>query len=416
MSIPYLTSLDLNKNEILNVVIQKLATAPTSPVEGQIYHNTTTHKTEVWNGTAWISALEILQLTANTPTAEAVGSTGSVGSGTAAAKDDHRHAMPGLATSGVDGFMPGTDKTKLDNAVSTATASRLMIRDASGRAQVVDPSAAADIATKSYVDSVAQGLDVKLSVRAVGTTNQASLSGPLTIDGVSLIAGDRVLLTGQTTVAQNGIHVVAAGAWTRPTDYDAAGDITEGAFTFVEEGTSNEGSGWVLSELAGSYGSYTTQTFTQFSGAGQVTAGLGLTKSGNDLSVNVDASTIEINVDTLRVKALGITDAHVAAANKDGAAGTPSMRTLGAGASQAAAGNHTHAAYMQRYAANLTGGAATETVTHNLNTRDVQVQFYLVASPYTEVVFEVERTSTTAILVKSSAAIAAGTYRVVVMG
>jgi hypothetical protein len=80
-------------------------------------------------------------------------------------------------------------------------------------------------------------------------------------------------------------------------------------------------------------------TWTQFSSAGDIVGGNALTKTGNTLDVNVDGSTLEINADALRVKALGITDAHVAAANKDGAVGTPSMRTLGTGSQQAAAGN-----------------------------------------------------------------------------
>ena len=83
----------------------------------------------------------------------------------------------------------------------------------------------------------------------------------------------------------------------------------------------------------------TALAWTQFNSAGDIVGGNGLTKTGNTLDVNVDGSTLEINADALRVKALGITDSHVAAANKDGASGTPSMRTLGTGSAQACAGN-----------------------------------------------------------------------------
>ena len=83
----------------------------------------------------------------------------------------------------------------------------------------------------------------------------------------------------------------------------------------------------------------TTATWTQFASASDIVGGNGLTKTGNTLDVNVDGSTLEINADSLRVKALGITDSHVAAANKDGTVGTPSFRTLGVGSQQAAAGN-----------------------------------------------------------------------------
>ncbi|MBI5305528.1 MAG: hypothetical protein HY868_25590 [Chloroflexi bacterium] len=417
MSIPFLSNIDLGKNELQNAVVQKLAVAPSSPVQGQVYYNTADNKTYQYNGSAWVSLSEQgVALTSSTPTAETVGATGNVGAGTLAARDDHRHAMPGLATAGVDGFMPGTDKTKLDNATAAATANMLMLRDASGRAQVATPSADADIANKSYVDSVAQGLDAKLSVLAVATSNVASLSGTTTIDGVALVASNRVLLTAQTTVSQNGIWVVQSGAWTRPTDFDSTADVHEGAFVFVEEGTSYEASGWVLSELAGTFPSNTTMTWAQFSGAGQIVAGNGLTKTGNTLDVSVDNSTIEINADALRVKALGITDSHVATANKDGAAGTASMRTLGTGAQQAAAGNHAHSGAAFKYAAALVGGATSEVVTHNLGSRDVIAKVYLVNSPYTEVECEIEHTSTTQITVKMASAIAAGTYRVVVVG
>src|SRR5688500_7116538 len=90
------------------------------------------------------------------------------------------------------------------------------------------PSAGTDAATKTYVDSIDQGLDPKGSAKALATTN-ITLSGTQTIDGVALSAADRVLLTAQTDPAENGLWVVAGGAWTRPTDYDSAGDISEGA-------------------------------------------------------------------------------------------------------------------------------------------------------------------------------------------
>lgn len=94
---------------------------------------------------------------------------------------------------------------------------------------VADPTVATDAATKSYVDSVAQGLDIKASVK-VATTANITLSGTQTIDGIVLVASDRVLVKDQTTGTQNGIYVVAAGAWTRATDM-ASGSDASGAFT-----------------------------------------------------------------------------------------------------------------------------------------------------------------------------------------
>ena len=143
-----------------------------------------------------------------------------------------------------------------------------------------------DAATKQYVDGVAQGLDVKQSVQAIAKSN-ITLSSPQTIDGVALVAGDRVLVIGQTTGSENGIYVVAASAWSRSNDM-AAGSDASGAFTFVEQGTVNSDSGWVCTNDKGAAVVGTAAlTFSQFSGAGSIVAGAGLSKTGNQIDVNV---------------------------------------------------------------------------------------------------------------------------------
>ena len=162
-----------------------------------------------------------------------------------------------------------------------------------------DPVSNLGAATKQYVDSVAQGLDVKQSVKAATTAN-ITLSGAQTIDGVSVVAGDRVLVKDQTAASGNGIYIVAAGAWTRATDMDAWTEVP-GAFTFVEQGTVNADSGWVCtSDQGGTLGS-TAITFAQFSGAGQITAGTGLSKSGNTLNVGGTDNRIVVNADTVDI-------------------------------------------------------------------------------------------------------------------
>ncbi len=200
-----------------------------------------------------------------------------------------------------------------------------------------DPTGAQHAATKAYVDAVAQGLAPKDSARAASTAD-ITLSGAQSIDGVAVVAGDRVVVKDQTATAENGIYVAAAGAWSRAADANSESDLL-GASVFVQEGASNADTLWVLTTDAPIVVGTTALTWTQFASAGDIEAGAGLTKAGNTLDVNVDGSTLEINADVLRVKALGITDAQVAAANKDGAAGTPSFRTLGTGSQQAAAGN-----------------------------------------------------------------------------
>jgi len=150
----------------------------------------------------------------------------------------------------------------------------------------VAPTAAAHLANKSYVDSVASGLDLKESC-LVKTTANITLSGTQTIDGVSVAAGKRVLVLAQSTASANGIYVSAAGAWSRASDM-AAGTDASGAFTFIEQGSTGADSGYVCTSDSGAAVVGTNNlAFTQFSGAGQITAGNGLSKTGDTLDVNV---------------------------------------------------------------------------------------------------------------------------------
>lgn len=154
---------------------------------------------------------------------------------------------------------------------------------------VAEPTLAQDAATKNYVDSVAQGLDVKSSV-LVATTANITLSGTQTIDGIALVAGNRVLVKNQSTASANGIYLVAAGSWTRTTDADTWNELVS-AFVFVERGTTLADTGWVCTvDPGGTLGS-TAVTFSQFSGAGTYTAGTGLTLTGTQFSITNTAVT-----------------------------------------------------------------------------------------------------------------------------
>jgi hypothetical protein len=191
------------------------------------------------------------------------------------------------------------------------------------------------LATKEYVDATSQGLDVKNSVRLATTlelTNEdtspptydngtAGLGATLTfvdtittIDGVSgLQNGDRILIKNQSNQATNGIYVrTSATVYTRAVDADTAGDITGGTFVFVEQGTANADNGYVFTHEGTPTVGTTALTVGQFSGAGQITAGAALSKTGNQLDVEVDDNTIEIVADALQLKNLGITDAKIA--------------------------------------------------------------------------------------------------------
>lgn len=162
------------------------------------------------------------------------------------------------------------------------------------------PTDANDAARKADVDAARSGLDVKDSVRAATTAN-ITLSGEQTIDGVAVVAGNRVLVKNQDTASQNGIYVAAAGAWSRATDFDADAEVTPGAFVFVEEGTVAADSGWVLTTDGAITVGTTGLTFAQFSGAGSILAGDGLTKSGSTINAVGTADRIAVSADAIDI-------------------------------------------------------------------------------------------------------------------
>jgi hypothetical protein len=164
---------------------------------------------------------------------------------------------------------------------------------------LADPTGAQDAATKQYVDSVAQGLDPKDSC-LVATTANITLSGTQTIDGVAVVAGDRVLVKNQTLPQANGIYVVAAGSWTRATDLNLWVKVPN-AFTFVETGTTQSDTGWVSTSNAGGTLDTTAITFVQFSGAGTYLAGDGLTLTGSTFDVIGTADRISVAANSVDI-------------------------------------------------------------------------------------------------------------------
>ena len=222
------------------------------------------------------------------------------------------------------------------NAGFAVAAGQTIDFNANRLTEVADPTQAQDAATKAYVDAVKSGLNVKDSVKVasaaalaastysngssgVGATLTANANGALTIDGVSMSTNDRVLIKDQTDTSHNGVYTVtnAGGAsatfvLTRATDADTGAELTGGTFVFAEEGTANADNGFVFTHSGSPTMGSTNLTVSQFSGAGQITAGSALTKSGNTLNVGVDDSSIEVSSDALRVKASGITNAMLA--------------------------------------------------------------------------------------------------------
>jgi hypothetical protein len=211
----------------------------------------------------------------------------------------------GLVASNINNFDSQVRTSRLDQmAVPTASVS-LNSQKITNLATPTDDN---DAVTKAYVDAARSGLDVKQSVRAATTAN-ITLSGTQTIDGVSVIAGDRVLVKDQSTGSQNGIYVVAAGSWSRATDAGTSTEVTAGMFTFVTEGTLNADSGWVLTTNDTITLGTTALAFAQFSGAGQITAGDGLTKSGNTINVGTaNTARIVVNADNIDLATVSRSD------------------------------------------------------------------------------------------------------------
>lgn len=253
------------------------------------------------------------------------------------------------------------------------------------------PTADADAATKAYVDSVASGLDIYDSVKAATTASFTMVStastttlvlangeggfnsaaDTFTIDNVSLSQDERVLIKDGVNSSESGVHnkwngIYTVGALdgltltlTRATDMDVDSEINSGAFFFVEQGDTNADGGFVLTTDGAVTIGTTAIEFSQFSGAGQTTAGDGLSKAGNTLSVNVDDSTVEISGDSLRVKSQGITNTHIndtAAISVDKLSSKRTQLTQGSGLTSSGS------------TLNLDLGEAAQTISVSLNT------------------------------------------------
>ena len=172
------------------------------------------------------------------------------------------------------------------------------------------PTSDADATTKAYVDGLINGLDIKESVKLATTANIAGTynngTGTITgsgngalgnIDGVATTTNDRILVKDQTDAKHNGIYVLTtvgdgsnAFVLTRAGDADASAEISGGAFFFVEQGTTNADNGFVTTHNGNPTLGTDNIVFQQFSGAGQITAGNGLDKSGNTISVDLKAN------------------------------------------------------------------------------------------------------------------------------
>ena len=423
-----LTSINLTQNEIQNARVQNLATAPATPVEGQIYYDTATDAMFFWNGASWRSM--------DAAAAGVAASTWNANTIVKADTNDNPVALTvaeqtlvGRITSGVITDLSISQvKTLLsltDNEVKALVGAMVTGNTETGVAVtyqagdhtldfVVEPintlptptgdlamatfkitglgtpTAATDAATKGYVDSAINGLSWKDQVKAataVAGTLATSFENADVIDGVTLSTNDRILIKNQAAPAENGIYVVqATGAPVRATDADTEADLLSAA-VFVEQGTANADTAWIMTTNAPITVDTTGLVWIQFGAGATYTAGNGLTLTGNEFDVNVDDSTIEINADTLRVKDAGITDAKL------------------------------FESYSKQYEATVGDGVATTyALNHALGSKDIIVDVYRVASPFDTVECDVTRSNTNEVTVGFTVAPTASEFRVVVQG
>ena len=194
-----------------------------------------------------------------------------------------------VITTAYEAYADQAETDAISSAASAAAALYAPLAGATFTGDVIlsgDPTQALGAATKQYVDAVAEGLHVHASTVAATTANvDLTTGGLLEIDGVQLVADDRVLVKSQSTASQNGIYLAKAGAWVRAADYNSALEIQAGDFVFVSGGTLYNSTGWVQENAVNTLGTDSI-IWDQFSGAGEYTAGTGITLTGTSFAID----------------------------------------------------------------------------------------------------------------------------------
>lgn len=393
-----LNFLDLVKNELRNGVIQNLASAPSSPLEGQIYFDTVLHQFGCFQNSAWVylSAGVSNAITR----ASVAGGANELIVAAGADRSAQAYTTNGLlkiaaavvatAVSGTDYTTPAgaeslTNKTinASSNTISNLTtglfASNVVDTDGTLAANS-DTRLASQKAVATYVQANIQGAQWKSPVRAATTANgtlATAYANSQVIDGVTLVTGDRILLKNQTTGTENGIYTVnASGAPTRGLDMDAATEV-KGAVCDVLEGTANTDTAWINTNTGTVTLGTTSLTFIDF------------------VKTNVPAASTTI---AGKVQLAQTTD--TAARSSTTLAVTPASL----------------AATPQKFSATIGDGSTTAiAVTHSLGTQDIVVSVRD-ASTNAGIIVDWTATSTSVATITFSVAPASNAYKVVIVG
>ena len=458
----FVQAVKLNRLPITGIVPEKAGTAPSTPVSGQLWTDTSVSPNLVryYDGTTWqpwvligtvagtaadaatvlLKASNLSDL-ANAGTARTnlgLGTAATTNTGTGAANTilgndarltDTRTPTAGsvvdasvaagaaiaesklaLATDAAAGTgsrrtlsitsataaMPGG--TRLDQIATSNPASASIDANSQKIINLAAPTGANDAARLVDVQNSAAGIDSKPSVRLLSTAQRA-LTGLTAIDGVTPVAGDRILLAGQTAPAENGSWVAAAGAWARTTD-----SINPNSTWFVEEGTTYHDTAWWVTTDGAIVVGTTGLVISQWSGAAAYIGGTGITVTGQTIAVSA-AYAGQTSIVTVGTVTTGTWNA-----------GLIPVLYGGTGASTAATARTNLGAPQQGYAATL--GAVTAgtplTVTHNLGTQDVIAQVRD-ASTNEYVYLDVINASANTVTITSGIAYAANALRIVVL-
>lgn len=367
MATKFLSNIDMVANQIVNHVLHIVAGDPGSPVEGQIWYNGTADRLKYRDAT-----------TTRTPWT----ASGDIPAGEIA---NDRLATNPLARANHTGTQLASTISDFDTQVRTSRLDQMAAPTAAVSlnsqriTNLATPTAGSDATTKDYVDNAVAGLSWKDEVRAATTaagTLATSFENGDVIDGITLATGDRILIKDQAAGAENGIYTVnASGAPTRALDANTAAEI-QGAAVYVANGTTNGGTRWVNNNTGTITLGTTALTFVQFGGGATYTAGDGLTLAGSVFNVGAGTG-ISVAADSVSIDT---------------------------------------AVVVRKFAANIGNGSSTTlTVTHNLNTLDVQVQIYEVSGGAT-VMADVVRTGVNAVDVIFAVAPTTNQYRAVVQG
>jgi hypothetical protein len=406
--------IDLNKQELRNAQIQNLSSAPSSPVAGQVYYNTATKKlglcidasTPAW---FYFDAGDMLKSVYDTNGNNIVDNSEALNGQAASyylSRTNHTNTQ---AASTISDFDTQVRTSRLDQmAAPTADVSF----NSKKITTLADPVNAQDAVNLRTAQGLVQGLNAKASVK-VATTVNITRSGEQTIDGQAVTTGQRVLVKNQDAPAQNGIFVVSSGSWARATDSDTWAELIS-AYVWVELGTTNHDTGWYCNVNAGGTIDVTDVSFIQFSGAGEIVAGDALSKTGNQLDVEVDDQSIEVADDALRVK---IDPAGALTKTESGLGIVVDGEGIGISESDKL---YLKAHYANKsYVATIEGNSSQITfeIEHSLGTRDVMVQIYDVSSAPTYLSWElpIERNTINKIKIYFRVAPATGTnYRILI--